>query len=116
MTITQKALSLLETVPAEAFMTGEFTDGRNKCDAFGHFNRLISKNPNDYSYVNCEGMFGATEKESNEFLEATRKYFKMIGSNRKTIVDFNDSLTRYNPEAIKIEILRLLNAMIEKGF
>lgn len=52
-TATQ-ALALLLPVPAQEWITGDFTDENRACCAIGHLKRLTSPNPGDYSYRNCE--------------------------------------------------------------
>lgn len=41
-TITQEAKRLLEPIPEENWMVGDFTDGVSKCCGSGHFMRLRS--------------------------------------------------------------------------
>lgn len=48
----QDVMDLLEDIDEENFIE-KTTDSKSKCCAAGHINRLLSSNPNDYSYKNC---------------------------------------------------------------
>lgn len=52
-TIAQQALELLSPIPEDQWMANMFSDGKSRCCAIGHFTRLTSEDPNDYSVNNC---------------------------------------------------------------
>ena len=52
-TIAAKALRLLEQVPEDKWLLGMYTNRLDKCCVLGHYKRLTSDNPNDYSEENC---------------------------------------------------------------
>ena len=68
--IVKKGLKLLKDVPEDQWLTGTNTNSKNKCCANGHYNRLTSSNPNDYSNENCGFL---TEQDSfGQLDEATK--------------------------------------------
>lgn len=112
-TIAQKALRLLRTVPASDFITGQFTDGSGKCCAIGHFHRLKSKNPDNYSPVNCEDNHnGILRKKSIAFM---KQKHDMSGV---TIAHVNneDYYNGYTEPTIKGRVVHMLKDMVKAGF
>jgi len=67
-TIAQKAHRLLKDVPEDKWVIGLFTDLKSKCCAIGHYERLTSDNPNDYSRPNCLDYNGAFRAHTRAFL------------------------------------------------
>ncbi len=53
MVTKKEVLEVLINVPAEDFITYRFSDEVSKCCAIGHYSRLTSADPTDYSYTNC---------------------------------------------------------------
>lgn len=51
--ILTNAQELFKGVSPSKWISSKFTDGKNKCCALGHYARLISKDPSDYSDGNC---------------------------------------------------------------
>lgn len=49
----QDAITKINAIPSENFITSEFSDGIDKCCVVGHLNRLSSENPENYSIKNC---------------------------------------------------------------
>ena len=52
-TIAQKAYRLLSPIPAEQWCVRQYTDEVGACCAIGHWTRLQSHDPTDYSDDNC---------------------------------------------------------------
>lgn len=51
--IIKKAFELFKPIPAKNWITALRTDTESKCCALGHWDRVTSNNPNDYSWRNC---------------------------------------------------------------
>lgn len=108
-TIAQKALRLLEPIPEDRFMKGEFTDNMNSCCSVGHFNRLTSRNPEDYSNNNC---FMSTDGMS--LYKASATYLNILIA---PIVQVNDGyISKYSEDTPKARVIHLLQDMIEAGY
>jgi hypothetical protein len=52
--IIKDAILLLDAVPEENWICYYFTNEVDKCCAIGHYQRLTSSNPSDYSFANCD--------------------------------------------------------------
>ena len=48
----KKAISILEEIPEDQFIICAHTNNRDKCCSMGHIKRVLSSNPQDYSYFN----------------------------------------------------------------
>lgn len=46
-------LDVIKDVPGDEYMVQDFTNGVDKCCALGHYMRLTSDDPADYSPKNC---------------------------------------------------------------
>lgn len=113
-TLAQKALRLLSTVPKEDFINGRFSDGIGKCCAIGHFERLTSKNSNDYSENNCvekNQIESPLRNLSNQFL---RKKHNLNFENIATVNNYND-VNGYTEPEIKDRVIHLLTDMVGEG-
>lgn len=60
--IVEKAIKLLTPIPDQDWIIGQFSNGRDKCCAIGHFRRLTSKNPNNYDKLNCVDEFNLNKE------------------------------------------------------
>jgi hypothetical protein len=109
-TIAEKALRLLSSVPSDDFITGAFSNRENtKCCALGHYNRLRSNDPSDYSYGNCVG--GANLNE------AVRNLFIKEGSHI-VLLTINDSsnIAKYPQSTPKERVIACLQDMVAAGY
>jgi len=101
-TVAQKALRLLEPIPAEDFLAEKFTDGLGRCCVIGHYMRLTSENPMDFSFYNCRDLYWSDLRlESEKF------------SPGRNIVKVNNSSP---PETRKNNIIAFLEDMIAAGY
>ena len=112
-----KAKELLDSVPANEFLTTKFTDWKGKCCAVGHLNRLSSSNPNNYDVNNCADRLGKifdfTRATVNEFLVKKYSVSELIN-----LADVNNDpdVNGYTQSKPKTRVINLLNDMIEAGY
>lgn len=113
-TIAQEALRLLSTVPEDKWTTFSYTDLKEKCCAIGHYNRLKSKNQNDYSSRNCSDDCGpdTLRQKSAEFLKAVHnaEYGDLATVNNTT------NINGYKQESIKERVINCLADMVKSGY
>ncbi len=104
-TVAQKALRLLNPIPANKFMVEAFSDEISKCCIIGHYKRLTSDNPDDYSFENC----------SDNFLSDLRLKGLQFGVN---IAGINNSpnCSKYNQKTAKARSIACLKDMIKAGY
>ena len=116
-TIAQRALRLLSPIPTENFITGTFTDIVSSCCVVGHYVRLISDNPDDYSSENCRDFekFGYAGCDlriaSEQFLKSKGNYGTIA-----TVNNGNDEDLPYLQNTPKERSIALLNDMIKAGY
>jgi hypothetical protein len=111
-TICQKALRLLSAVPAEEFITSDFTDEQGKCCAIGHFARLTSGNPQDYSYQNCCDEDETFRDATARFLvERHKEYNRNIAS-----VNNYPTVNGYTDPDIKTRVIKCLEDAVKAGY
>lgn len=117
-TITQEALRLLQEVPKENWIEGRFTDEVGSCCAVGHYTRLKSSNPDDYSMTNCSDWIEGKE-EIYKFRELTDEYitnkYGLVWYNVAD-VNNNDDVNGYNEDNPKDRVIHLLEDMIKDGY
>lgn len=65
--IAEEALKLLSPIHYSKWMVYTFTNEKNKCCAIGHYQRLKSSNPENYSFANCEDFMSSPLR--NAFVE-----------------------------------------------
>jgi len=114
-TLAQKALTLLSQIPEEDFITGRFTDAQGKCCAIGHFQRLTSKNPLDYSASNCQDW---DNKHNKGLRELTKNFiFKKHDMYATSIAEVNNNtdINGYTEPIIKDRVIHLLTDMVKEG-
>jgi len=108
----QEALDLLLPIPAEDFITSEYTDGVSKCCAVGHIMRLTSGNPTDYSDSNCNDHFQHSIRETTEtFNQEKHQVDRDISS-----VNNGTRVNGYTEPVIKDRVIHLLKDMVEAGY
>ncbi len=114
LTIAQHALQLLEPIPKENWQTFEYTNNEGACCLLGHYNRLTSGNPNDYSDENCwDG------KGDKELRSATKKF--LINTYQINFVDGADvnnqnNINGYIEDNPKDRCIHLLQDMVKAGY
>src|SRR5690606_26729794 len=92
-----EAHHLLSGVPEGDWIQGRFTDGVGKCCVIGHYTRLTSTNPSDYSAFNCSD-FGRMK---------LRNAYRMLAG-----FDLAGVNNRARPENIKKTVLEALYCQI----
>lgn len=113
-TISQKALRLLSQVPSEDFITSDFSDKIGKCCVVGHYQRLTSANPNDYSTTNCSDK----ESEYNSDIRILSKEFMRKKYNLPIDIASVNNWGVYNgykEPVIKDRVIHLLTDMVKEG-
>lgn len=112
-TIAQRAYRLLSPIPAEQWITDQYTNNENACCAIGHYNRLNSKNPNNYSIENCQENYLSADIRviSKRFIETRYRLYSDIAT-----VNNSSTVNGYTEETPKERVLHLLTDMIAEGF
>lgn len=114
-TVAQEALRLLAPIPAEAFIAGQFGNSEGKCCAIGHYVRLKSKNPNDFTEDNCRD-FGTEwvklRVESGVFL---KKVHSLQGYDLPDVNNDSD-INGYTEPVIKDRVIHCLKDMVKAGY
>lgn len=116
MTKIQQAFQLLNEVPEQQWLIELFTDFKSKCDAIGHFQRLTSSNPEDFSYENCTDRFKGRDLRllSLQFC-LTKGYFYKNTALDIAVIN-NITTQQYPQETPKQRVLALLKDMIDNGY
>jgi hypothetical protein len=111
-----EAKTLLEPIPKDDFIVGDFTDSVGKCCGVGHLVRLKSKNPNDYTQ-NCRDWNGRDGIE--KFVRYDVKDFikSKYGITHKNLADVNNNpyVNGYTQDNPKDRVMALLNDMIAES-
>ncbi len=111
-TVAQKALRLLSPIPHTQFISNDFTDGKNKCCVIGHYMRLTSDNPNDYSFGNCsDGFESDLRTESVKFLGSMLIDISNVNNNL-----FSYQTHKYIQKRCKSRVIAFLKDMIKGGY
>lgn len=113
-TIGQLALELLSPIPEEKFITGVFTNRSDSCCALGHFHRLTSPNPKDYSLWNC-----INPHEGLDLRSVTAKFLRKThntGGLDIAIVNNKPDVNGYTEEDPKSRVIHLLQDMVKAGY
>ena len=114
-TLAQKALRLLNEVPSDEFITGDYTDKVGKCCAIGHLERL-TKDPSDYSNKNC---YDNTTTFGYAVRTASTKFIKeKHNTDYACIAEVNNKprLNGYTEPVIKDRVIHLLKDMVAEGY
>jgi len=110
-TIAQEAKRLLEPIPEDQWMINDFTDYRCKCCVIGHYERLKSGSPNNFSFENC------SDAISSALREQSRVYFTERGYEWTDIADVNNETSHnYHQPTPKQRVMALLDNMIAAGY
>ncbi len=115
-TVPQEALRLLSEIPEKEFIVNEFTNGENKCCAIGHYERLKSENPDDYSLNNCADIY--TQSHGRKLRDITGEYIRQKYDIHGTIafVNNSDDVNGYNQKTPKARVIALLKDMVKDGY
>lgn len=106
-TVAQEALRLLSAVPKNKWITNNFTNKEDKCCAIGHYVRLTSNNPNDYSLSNCTD----TPSSMSELRIISEQYLVDY-----TIATVNNrQINRYQQKTPKDRVIACLKDMVKAG-
>ena len=81
----QDILNVIKDVPAKDFLPYFFTNEKDKCCTIGHYNRLTSDDPTDYSATNCCGFEKIPHILGSKIQRANNKDPDNI---KKTIITF----------------------------
>jgi hypothetical protein len=115
-TVAKKAYRLLKDVPKECWGKGRVTNVlEKKCCFLGHYNRLLSKDPNDYSRANINS-------SGNPYLSdialAAGKFLEQIHRTTAEPFQVNDTncVNGYIQDHPKDRVMTLLQDMIKHGY
>ena len=124
-----RAKKLSIEVPAEKFITGYFTNGKDSCCALGHLLRLTSRRKNNFSINNCKPNYHGTKNLFNYIRRA--RYNSILNFSQQTVSDFaiynlNELFTLveindkgnhiYSQKQPKDRVIALLDDMIKAGY
>lgn len=115
-TVAKRALELIQGVNPEDFIEEVFTDKISKCCVIGHYCRLTSENPSDFSIDNCTrdgfGSWGRTDLQ-----KAAKSFLKVRELPVDKIEEINNDATEEYPEAtIKERVVHFLSDMVAAGY
>ena len=113
-TIAQEALRLLEPIKSTKFITDKFTNDVDCCCAIGHYARLRSGNPDDYSLYNCSDRWrnGRLRTESAKYISSQK-----LSPFNKSIAHVNSTpIGKYQQKTPKARSIALLKDMIKEGY
>lgn len=108
-TVAALAFRLLKRVPPKDWLIDGFTDCKSKCCAIGHHIGLTSKNPEDYSVLNCSDLgrvaYGSLRGQGELYLHGDGIAEVNSGDN-----------SRYRQKTAKSRTMALLRDMVEAGY
>ena len=117
-TIAQKAKRLLSPIPKENWTDKHgYTDNISRCCFLGHWNRLNSGYPEDYSDRNC-----AFSVHTDEITKPIGEYIKKVVPERYmgtyTVAAINDTdvVNGYTEDNPKDRCMHLLDDLIAAGY
>ena len=119
-TMAQRIKDLLEPVPGDQFIVGQYTDPKQrKCCSIGHLCRLTSGDPDDYDRsLHAEMSYQVMAREMKLYIASyLQEKFDWKYAN---LAEVNDATNRYvqqnYPQATpKERVKALLNEMIAEG-
>ncbi len=114
-TICQQAHRLLKDIPADQFIINRFSDEESKCCVVGHFVRLTSENPADYSENNCCDW----GRPASKLRLTTRDFIKeRVTWRDRDITDVNNTTTinGWTDPDIKTRVINFLEDAIKAGY
>lgn len=113
-TKAQEALRLLKDIPTDKFITGKFTNGEDGCCVLGHYNRLKSNNPEDYSTSNISWKNEGEELRllSSKFMSKVHNkgYYNLADANNEESEKF------YTQPTSKERSIAMLQDMVKAGY
>lgn len=114
-TEAEKIYRLLSPIPKENWITSYFSDGYTRCCFIGHYQRLTSKDPNNYSLDNCSDLFITSPCKAREI---TRKFIMETYNRLEDGASVNNSkdINNYIEDNPKDRIMHLLKDMIKAGY
>jgi len=116
MTIAQQALEMLNTLTPDELITHKYTNKVDKCCIMGHWLRIHSDDPKDYSIENC-----CRERYNMSTLRGVSvqyfiNVFKIPGR-YYDISTINNQPTKYYPQDTPYERVKaLLTDMVAAGY
>lgn len=115
-TEAEKMYRLLNPIPKENWITNKFTDEMGKCCFIGHYSRLISKNPSDYSDENCNDWYDYKQRGNARNL--TLRFLQSIGYTNHNGASVNNvnNINGYTEDNPKDRVMHLLKDMIKAGY
>lgn len=116
-TEAQKLYRLLSSIPKDEWIINKFTDEVGKCCFIGHYARLVSGNPGDYSTNNCSDWLEYPEKGLARNL--TREFLISLGfGGGYSGADVNNinQINGYTEDNPKDRVMHLLKDMIKAGY
>lgn len=111
-----KIKEILEPIPADQWITDIFTDYEGKCCAVGHFQRLTSSDPSDYSRENCKD---DPWEDPSPVRVLTEKFLTEVHDRRiESIANVNNDpiINGYTEDDPKARVMHLLDDMIKAGY
>lgn len=115
-TVAQEAYELLKDIPAENWITRKFSDDEGRCCLIGHYTRLKSGNPNDFSVNNCDDW--NLSNDQRILRNATMKFLMEAHGILSDGAEVNNgpNVNGYTQPEIKDRCMALLEDMIKAGY
>lgn len=115
-TVAQEALRLLKDIPEEEFLIDTFSDEKSRCCVIGHYTRLKSTNPEDYTYRNCADFM--VNSEHRIFRNRSRDFMQSVHGDYQDISVVNNtrSVNGYTEETVKARVMHCLEDMVKAGY
>lgn len=111
--VIEKAIEVLGPIPANEWITGHFTNHHGVCCVIGHFTRLTSDAPTNYSIENCRdiGIDDTRDlRKAYHYLHSSSIYSGF------DIADINNGdNSEYQQDTPKERVMQALQDILEKA-
>lgn len=119
-TVAQEAYEMLKDIPSEIWIKNIYTDGE-RCCVMGHYTRLKSDDPNDFTYNNCLDWISPEGRRlrdlSSDFFNKKDIWADISDVNNGACDDFTVEIRELYPQPTpKERSLAFLQDMIKAGY
>lgn len=111
--VAEKAYRLLKDIPENEWITDHFSDSSTRqCCAIGHYQRLKSSDPTNYTLQNCRDIFN-----NCDLRRTSARYLQSVGRTSTSIAEVNNNeVPEYNQPTTKGRVMAFLKDMIKAGY
>ena len=112
--VLKQAKELFDPITEDEFITDKYTDQVSKCCTVGHYKRLTSSNPQDYSSKNCIESYDEMKANGCQLRMASKiASYKMFGENYDIAWINNELVGIFNQPTPKQRVMAFLNESIK---